>query len=79
MEPFESTKRTFKVDRKEIHYFRFLLESYDGMALVSTLDPHEALIEVRMAPGCEEMVLELLDALSKDENLSISAPFEVCD
>jgi hypothetical protein len=69
-----STKKIFKVDRKEIHFLRFTLESYDGMALVSTIDPHLALIEVTMAPGCEGMVLELVDALRKDEGLNISNP-----
>ena len=48
-----STKQIFKVDRREIHFLRFTLESYDGMALVSTIDPYVALIEVSMAPGCE--------------------------
>ena len=52
---------------------RFTLESYDGMALVSTIDPYVALIEVSMAPGCETLVLELIDALRKDEGLSISS------
>ena len=65
---------TFKVDRREIHFLRFTLESYDGMALVSTIDPHLALIEVSMAPGCETMVLELMDALRNDEGLNISNP-----
>jgi hypothetical protein len=44
------------------------------MALVSTIDPHPALIEVSMAPGCEGMVLDLMDALKKDEGLNISGP-----
>jgi len=44
------------------------------MALVSTIDPHLALIEVSMAPGCEKLVLELLDALRRDEGLRISSP-----
>lgn len=65
---------TFKVDRREIHFLRFTLESYDGMALVSTIDPHLALIEVSMAPGCEALVLELMDALRNDEGLNISNP-----
>ena len=69
-----STKQIFKVDRREIHFLRFTLESYDGMALVSTIDPYVALIEVSMAPGCEKWVLELLDALRRDEGLRISSP-----
>lgn len=64
----------FQVDRREIHYFRFLLESYDGMALVSTIDPHRALIEVSIAPGCEKWILELMEALKNNEGLSISNP-----
>jgi len=59
------------VDRKEIHYLRFTLESYDGMALVSTIDPYVALIEVSMAPGCEQWVYALMNALKKNEGLSI--------
>ncbi len=69
-----STKRIFQVDRKEIHYLRFTLESYDGMALVSTIDPHLALIEVSMAPGCEKWVNALMDSLRTDEGLCIERP-----
>ena len=36
----ETTKRTFLVDREEINYLRITLESYDGMAVVRTIDPH---------------------------------------
>jgi hypothetical protein len=44
------------------------------MALVSTIDPHVALIEVSIAPGCEEMVYALMDALRKEEGLRIEIP-----
>ncbi len=52
---------------------RFTLESYDGMALVSTIDPYLALIEVSIAPGCEQWVYALMNALEKDEGLSIKS------
>ena len=61
----------FHVDRKEISYLRFTLESYDGMAAVTTLDPYTALIKVSIAPGCEEIVSELLDSLKNQEGLRI--------
>ena len=67
----ESTKRTFLVDRSEINYLRITLESYDGMAVVRTLDPHEAKIEVMISPGCEGLVNEVLASLVKDEGLLI--------
>ena len=42
----ETTKHIFKVDRREINYLRVTIESYDGMALVKTIDPQSALIEL---------------------------------
>ncbi len=61
----------FRVDREKIGYIRFTLESYDGMAMVTTLDPYAAWIEVSISPGCEETVLELLASLKYDEGLHI--------
>lgn len=66
----KTIKRVFRVDRREIKYLRWTIESYDGMALVSTLDPREAYIEIMISPGCEEMVSELLDSL-REEGLDI--------
>lgn len=64
-------RRVFFVNRSEIGYIRFTLESYDGMALVTTVDPHAASIEVFISPGCEETVSELLTSLINEEGLHI--------
>ena len=39
------------------------------MAVVSTVDPYEACVEVSISPGCETMVYELLSSLSEKEGL----------
>ncbi|MFC1821921.1 DUF4911 domain-containing protein [Thermodesulfobacteriota bacterium] len=65
----KSTERVFRVDREEINYIRTIVESYDGMAVVRTVDPREALISVMIAPGCEKLVIELLDDLRNNEGL----------
>jgi hypothetical protein len=65
----ETTKHFIEVDRREINYIRSTVEAYDGMAVVSTIDPHRALIEIRISPGCEDIVFELLDSLSREEGL----------
>ena len=67
----ETTKRIYKVDRKEINYLRVTIESYDGMALVKTIDPQAALIELRISPGCEPFVYELLKNLKEHEIIKI--------
>jgi len=68
----ETNKHIFKVDRREINYLRITIESYDGMAVVKTVDPHEALIELQISPGCETLVFELLNALVEQERIHIS-------
>ena len=56
----------------EISYLRYIIESYDGMAIVRTIDPHEARIEVMIAPGCEAIVFELLESLRTDEDIILN-------
>jgi hypothetical protein len=70
-----TTKLNYHVDRKEISYLRWIVESYDGMAFLKTVDPHEAFIELEVSPGCETLVLELLESLRWHEHIKI-APIE---
>ena len=67
----ETNKRVFRVNRKDISYLRWTIESYDGMAVVRTIDPREAFIELQISPGCEGLVFELLDSLSNEEGIYI--------
>jgi len=71
-DPMETIRKVYQVERHEINYLRITIESYDGMALVRTLDPDAALIEIRISPGCEQMVHELLDHVKRDEHMKIS-------
>ena len=61
----ETNRRIFRVDRREISYLRGIIESYDGMAVVRTIDPQEALIELQISPGCEDLIQELTDHLAE--------------
>ncbi|RLB11018.1 MAG: DUF4911 domain-containing protein [Deltaproteobacteria bacterium] len=70
--PERMTRVVFKVERKSINYIRNTLESYDGMALVRTLDPHKGLIEVYISPGCEKFIEELIEDLKNREGILLS-------
>jgi hypothetical protein len=59
------------VNPHEINYLRVTLESYDGMVVVRTVDPQAALIELKTAPGCQELVFEILDHLVSIEGISM--------
>lgn len=71
----ETIQKTYRIDRRQIYFLRFILEGYDGMALVRTLDPEKGIVVVYIAPGCEDdinMVLEDLGneiMLKKEETL----------
>ena len=67
----ETVKHIFRVDRREINYLRVIIESYDGMAVVRTIDPQVALIEIQMSHGCERLIFELLDSLVQDEDIRL--------
>jgi hypothetical protein len=62
----DTVSRYFRLHRKDIAYFKFIIESYDGMAVVRTKDPHEAIVELMVAPGWERDVDEILEGLSKE-------------
>lgn len=65
----QTTKRILRVNRRDISYLRSTIESYDGMAVVRTLDPYAALIEIEIAPGCEALIAELLNSLREREGI----------
>lgn len=69
----DTYSRYFRIHRKDIAYFKFIIESHEGMAVVRTKDPREAIVELMVAPGWEEDVEEVLEGLRKEfaiENLS---------
>ncbi len=67
----QTNKKLFMVDRSKISYIRWIMESYDGMAIVSTIDPFKAVIELKVAPGCNTIIDELLNSLRIDENIKL--------
>jgi hypothetical protein len=68
----ETNKYLLRVDRKDIVYLRGTIESYDGMAVVSTLDPQEAIIVVQVSPGCDCLFLELINHMARFEPVQLS-------
>ena len=55
-----------RIRRKDIAYFKFIIESYEGMAVVRTKDPYEAVVELLVAPGWEKDVDQVLRGLQKE-------------
>jgi len=50
---------------------RVTFESYDGTAVVRTVDPQEAVIELHISPGREALVTKLVKDLIEREGMKI--------
>ncbi len=64
-----TTQRYFRINRRNISYLRFILEAYDGVAVLTTVDAREGIVKVLIAPGSEHLVAELLDALCASRDI----------
>jgi hypothetical protein len=62
----DTRSRFLRVRPKDIAYFKFIIESYEGMAVVRTKDPREAVVELMIAPGWEKDVDEILEGMRKE-------------
>jgi hypothetical protein len=62
----ETIKRYYRVDRREIAFLRFIIEAYDGIAILRTQDRELGLIVLDIAPGCETEVDLILRDLKHD-------------
>jgi len=61
-----------QVPRREIAYFNFLLESYEGLASVRTIDPQQGILELMVPPELKEELLSLLEAMKEEMELRCS-------
>jgi hypothetical protein len=57
-----TVRRYYRVDRREIHFLKFILEGYDGVAVVRTVDPTAGLVALHIGVGCQSIV----DMIIKD-------------
>jgi hypothetical protein len=62
----DTHSRFFRVPREEIAYLKCIIESYEGMAVLRTRDPQEAIVELMIAPGWERDFEELIEGLREE-------------
>jgi len=54
-----------RVERKDIAYIKFIVESHEGVGIVRTLNRHSAVIVILAAPDFEDTAREIVLALSE--------------
>lgn len=53
-----------EISPDRIHFLKFILEGYDGLALLSTLNSRQGLIEIKYPPEVEDDLKDLLKKLA---------------
>jgi len=61
----KSLKEYYRVDKKKIGYIKFIIEAYDGIAVLTTVDSGKGLISLSIPPGCETDIKDLMSNLSE--------------
>jgi hypothetical protein len=60
------SSRKLHISPDRIHYLKFILEGYDGLALLSTIDALQGLVELHYPPEVEKDVAALIEAVNSD-------------
>ena len=73
---FPSIKRYFLLDRRDVAYLKFILEAYEGLATLSTLERtgDETLVRLTVLPTCAADLDGLISALRQDIAMTETAP-----
>jgi hypothetical protein len=72
MIPESSINKYYRVDRREIHYLKFILEGYGGLAIMRTLDSRKGLVVLHVGPGCEEEVDMIIRDLQRHVRVEVT-------
>ena len=55
-----------KISPDRIHYLKFILEGYDNLAILSTVNAQQGLVEIRYPPENEKDLRYLLSEITSD-------------
>lgn len=67
-----TTKYLLTINRHEICQLQWIIEGYDGIASMRTIDPARGDIEISIAPGCEKEMFSLINHLSDEGSIHVT-------
>jgi hypothetical protein len=69
-------KKYFQLERKNIVTVQFIIEGYEGMATVRTIDSREAVIQISVMPDYISDICGLLEYLKKKYKMEEIADYQ---
>ena len=64
--PKTTLEKHYRIDRGQIHFLKSILEGYDGVAVLRTLDPQKGVVVLYIGPGCQSVVDMIIRDLQRD-------------
>lgn len=58
------SSKQLQISPDRIHYLKFILEGYDGLAILSTVNARLGIVEIRYPPEAEKDITTLLTAIN---------------
>jgi hypothetical protein len=58
-----------RVNPKDMAYVKFIVESYEGLAVLRTVDPREGILEWMIPPDLVEQAEELINSLREEVSI----------
>jgi len=55
-----------EISQDRIHFLKFILEGYDSLAIMSTVDARQGLVEIRYPPEVKKDLTDLLREIASD-------------
>ena len=62
----ETLQKYYRVDRREISFLKFIIEAYEGTAMLRTVDPEDGIVALHISPGSEAVVDMILNDLKQE-------------
>ncbi|KUJ96558.1 MAG: hypothetical protein PWR24_642 [Desulfonauticus sp.] len=66
-----SSRAYLLLPRRDIAYFKFLIEAWDNLAYLTVIDKYKAVIELNFSKEYKNKVLKVLEAIQKEIELKI--------
>lgn len=59
----ETERILYQVPREHVHFFCYLFDCYENLAILTTIDKVESIVQIATTPSCRRDVEDLLSAL----------------
>lgn len=66
----EPTVRFYRVDRRDLVYLKFVLEAYEGMSTLSTVEPKGVIVRLSIPSGFADDMQKIISGLSGEITLT---------